>query len=368
MLKQHKILIAHSYSNPWGGSSKEVLNIIGLCEQHFNSVLFLTNQGKLLDEVRSMGVNSYRYPFDNRTSAIFFIPRLVRLIQQEQPSIIHTHSRLPSFLIHYIKKVISVVHVHTIHNQFQGWKWLNRVGDKSVAVSQGVKENLIEEFAVKDRKIKVIYNGVNTPELNQSRLDKVKSEFESNYPKGVTKVLCPARLHPQKGHKYLFKAIEDMTKAEKEKFILLLAGEGKLMGELESQVSKLDLNATVHFLGYRDDIFELYKESDFVVLPSIWEGLGRCLIESYMVGTPAIASEVGGVAEVVNHKETGYLVPPKNITSLKDKILDWVENPKKVSDYGRKGQDYVSNKFSFQKTADQYLKLYKEALKERQTS
>jgi glycosyltransferase involved in cell wall biosynthesis len=124
-----------------------------------------------------------------------------------------------------------------------------------------------------------------------------------------------AELAPTKGHEYLIAAFAQILK-QLNNAELLIAGTGEIKNKLENLVSRLGCNSSVHFLNHVDDMRQLYSAADCFVLPSIAEGLPRSLIEAMASGIFCIASNVGGVPEIMDNGSCGLLAPPKDSSLL----------------------------------------------------
>lgn len=139
----------------------------------------------------------------------------------------------------------------------------------------------------------------------------------------TSKLLCVSRLEPDKGLIYLLEALR-VLKNMGYIFELDLIGDGADRSYLEEVTKMLGLEDIVHFVGYvpfGQELLQYYRNSDIFVLPSLTEGVPQVIIEAHASGTPVIASSVGGVTQIIEHKVTGWLVAPGNVQQLTDGIL-----------------------------------------------
>jgi glycosyltransferase involved in cell wall biosynthesis len=119
---------------------------------------------------------------------------------------------------------------------------------------------------------------------------------------------------------------------------LVLVGKGDLDMDLRAQALEVSANGRVKFLGWRDDIHEIMPVFDMLVLPSLNEGMGRVLVEAMAAGKPVVASDVGGIPDLVRHGETGYLVPPADEKALSDSIKKLLADPGNAWEMGQQGK------------------------------
>jgi glycosyltransferase involved in cell wall biosynthesis len=144
---------------------------------------------------------------------------------------------------------------------------------------------------------------------------------------------------------------------------LLILGEGEDECKLKKQITDLNLKNNVFLLGKKENIFDYLNVSNVFVLSSLWEGLPLSLLEAMACGLPVVATNVGGIPEVVKDGLSGFLVEPKNPTILAKKIeyllnLD-IESRKKM---GAEGRKIVESKFSLEKMVNNYENLYQDFL------
>lgn len=175
--------------------------------------------------------------------------------------------------------------------------------DEIITVSQGIKEDLIEKFNVKENKIKVIYNPIDLNEINKQALNQL--EINIDYPS----VVNMGRLNDAKGQWHLiraFKKVMDTIPNAK----LYILGEGKLRPYLERLIEEYNLNDKVFLLGFKKEPFKYIKKSDLFVLTSLYEGFGNVLVETMACNIPIISTDCkSGPREI--------LAPNSNVKEIK---------------------------------------------------
>ena len=128
---------------------------------------------------------------------------------------------------------------------------------------------------------------------------------------------------------------------------LIIAGDGRLRSELESQAAALGLAPQVSFLGARSDIADILRALDICVMPSLWEGLSIAMLEAMAAGLPLVISDVSGVAQAFGEEDCGIRVPPRDVAALAQAIRDLAQSPERRKKLGEAGgAGYAPNSIS----------------------
>ena len=157
-----------------------------------------------------------------------------------------------------------------------------------------------------------------------------------------------SRLHRAKGLVHLLRALRLLRDALPEAPLLVLAGDGPERANLEQEADRLGLRESVRFLGVRRDIPDLLRSLDVLVIPSLWEGIPATLLEAMAAGVPTVASNVGGIPEVVTHGRTGLLVPPGDPAALSEAVLRLMQDDGLARRIASDARALVHDRFSFQ--------------------
>ena len=170
---------------------------------------------------------------------------------------------------------------------------------------------------------------------------------------------CWGKLYPQVWAFVMI--IQDGHEAQ-----LLVAGQGPLLENLQRQSVNLDIYDRVVFLGLRRDIPSLLDAADGYVLSSAWEGLPNAVMEAMAAAKPVVATNVGGVPELVKEGETGFIAPPRNPEALAQAMEKMMALPQeKRLEMGKAGRTYIEANYSLEHVVDQWVALYKELLTKR---
>jgi len=165
-----------------------------------------------------------------------------------------------------------------------------------------------------------------------------------------------ARLHEEKGHRFLFDAIP-AVRAQAGPVTFLLAGDGPIRAELEADVQARGLTDCVRFLGRRSDMSELYSLSTLVTLPSLAESFGFAVLEAMSLGKPVVAADTGGMPELLRDGEAGLVVPQADGAALGAGIIRILRNPEEARRMGEAGRRRAQD-FTFERMIRGYEAVY----------
>lgn len=299
---------------------------------------------------------------------------LFRLMGREQFDIIQTfthYSNIIGPLIAWLARVPT--RVTSQRNSLVGYPiWLlmcdrfvtnSPLVQMMTAVSEGTRLFSIQQQGIRPDKLVTIYNGIDVAPYHRSLSPAEAQELRQDLGLEDTAViiLTVARLHPQKGHCYLIRAIPGIREAIPNVHFLFV-GEGELVNELTAQIHKAGLENCVHLLGVRQDIPNLLAISHLFVLPSLWEGLPNAVLEAMAAGLPVVATNVDGCPELVVDGETGFLVPAADSQRLQQAIVNILQDHSLAATMAQAAKNRVINLFSIEQNISSYISLYKRLL------
>jgi len=348
-----------------GGAQKiSVETAVGIKKRGHN-VYVASPKGKLKkfllkNEIKWLEVN---FTPMRKTIPSFFILffRFLFIVVKYKIDIIHTINRWSNFICFFVSIFTGSKLIWTDHSILVGKKLLTLYKDKVISVSHSGKKHLVEYFGIPQEKIVVIHNAIPPlSEPNPTQINKLLKEIKVK--KGSRIVCTIARLHKQKGHKYLFEAIPTIL-SQINDVHFILAGDGYLKQSLIDLAIKLKISEYVHFLGERKDIPVILGASDIMVLPSLQEGFSLVILEAFSLGIPCVVTNVGGNNELVVNGETGFVVEAKNSTLLANAIITILSNDEKCKAMGAKAKKLVNRKFKFNQMILKIELVYKNCLK-----
>ncbi|MDD5586262.1 MAG: glycosyltransferase [Alphaproteobacteria bacterium] len=223
---------------------------------------------------------------------------------------------------------------------------------KMVAVSEHTRKDSVARQGIKAEKILAIPNA---PELDAMCDGNEDFRKEFGLPSSAIVALVVARLHRLKGHIYLFKAYKALPREDAGNFYILCAGEGEERATLEKFIKDNDLGSRIRLIGSRKDMPRLLKYSDFMVLPSLSEGMPMSVLESLAAGCPVVAADSDGTREVLT-PDCGLLVPPADTEALTAALRTMLRSDRKA--LGKAGRARIEKHFSLQRQIDRYEALY----------
>ncbi len=260
-----------------------------------------------------------------------------------------------------VPHIVGTLHVLP-YNKMQDWVscliefFSIRSMDVAIAVSEATKKAWIQQTGIAADRIKVVLNGMDLSAFTRE-YDVAAVRQELSIPAAAYVISVPARLHPLKGHQYLFEAVSQI-RSELPQIMVLIIGDGVLRESLQKKVEGLGIGPMVRFLGHRADIARIMAASDLIVLPSLSETLGLVLAEAQAAGKAVIATNIGGIPEVVENGVTGMLIPPSDSPALARAIVQLVQNPAQCQEMGKKGRERVDRVFPTQRMVAQTLEIY----------
>lgn len=269
------------------------------------------------------------FPMQGIFIFISIILLMKKLIKNKPNVILHTHTILPDGLAGiFVKKIFKLPHICTIHGSdinirpheskitFLLTRYALKRCDRIVTVSNKLKEK-VQLIAGDLQNISVIYNGADGEKFRPMPKDVVKRRLGI---KGNSRiVIFIGNLLPIKGVGYLIRAFSDFLKQHKnDNFKLFLIGSGQEREKLVELTKRLDVEANVVFLGRKphEEIPLWLNIADILVLPSSSEGFPTIIPEAFMCEIPVVASNVGGIPEIIIDGKTGILTKPGDIAGI----------------------------------------------------
>ncbi len=295
--------------------------------------------------------------------------RMARLFKKRKGVLVHFHDARSLAAGSYAASLAKVpiriisrrVDFALNKNPFSQRKYKKGV-DSIIAVSEGVKKVLISS-GIESRMIEVVPSGIDflLPE-DMKKSAYLRKEFSfapDDYLVGIV-----AHLADHKGHKYLIDATK-ILKDKAPKIKIIIVGEGPLFVELSRQAKEIHVEDKVFFMGFRKDVPRILASLDLFVLASYLEGLGSSLMDAMAHKLPVVATNVGGIPEVVIDGKTGLLVPPRHPAALAEAILKLYRDPSLSLNFGQMGYEIVHEKFSAESMANKILGIYERLAKEK---
>jgi len=301
---------------------------------------------------------------------------LVTLIRHERPVIVHTHTSKAGILGRWAAWICRVpLILHTPHGHvFFGYfgpvltylfvlleRWTARITDVVIALTPREKADHLRFRIAPEGKFTVIHSGVELDPFFAAGHCAAACREAPKPPTGTTVVATAGRLTAVKGQDTLIRAVADCIH-QGWPILLLLLGDGERRAELEALAERLGITEHVRFLGWRPDVAPTLATCDLFCLPSLNEGMGKVLVEAMALGKPIVASDVGGIPDLVRSGENGLLVPPGVVTAWVSAILRLVSDPEERRRMGEAGRG-IAPRYSCAEMIKRIDELYAGCLK-----
>lgn len=213
---------------------------------------------------------------------------------------------------------------------------------------------------INPNRINVIYNGVDTHQFSKMASDRVRAfKKEFHIRDGEIVIGTVGRFDPVKNIGGLVAAFINLPGPLRNGSRLLLVGDGPEAARIKRFSEQQGVAERIIFVGMRSDVADLLNIMDVYVQPSHFEGVPNAVLEAMGCALPVVATDVGGVAEVVENGITGVLVPPDSSDALTSAIRNLVCRPEKMTRLGRAGYHRVCNRFSIEKMVSDYEQLFR---------
>jgi sugar transferase (PEP-CTERM/EpsH1 system associated) len=372
-----KPLIAHVlYRLDTGGMERIVVSLINATSDRYrHAVITLTGFGVLRREIEHTATTCMS--LDKKSGkdwACYF--RFWRALRALKPDLVQTYNVGTLDLAPIIRLAGVRCLVHAEHGRdaadpgganpkyLRLRRWLAPLIERYVAVSRDLQDWLTECAGIRRSKVMYIANGVDVAKFNVARADSERRSRLGDFaPPGTVLIGNVARLDQVKDQAGLISAFNLLRQQVGHAHCrLIIVGAGPQREELEQRLVQLGLTATVQLLGNRDDVAELLAGCDVFALSSIAEGMPVTLLEAMAAKLPVVATDVGGVAAVVETGVTGTLVPPGDPHAMAEALSAYVADETLRHQHGDAGCARVTARFSLCAMVASYVTLYDELL------
>ncbi|MFH1778185.1 MAG: glycosyltransferase family 4 protein [Candidatus Omnitrophota bacterium] len=354
-----------------GGITAYTLSLARMLKQRGINVWVASAGGEMLPLLNSYGIEHLYVDIKTKSElSPKVIPAIISVLNyaaEHDIDIIHAQTRVTQVVSYFVSKLNRISFVSTCHGFFKV-KWGRKIfpcwGEKVFAISNAVREHLVNDFKIKKEKVKLITNGVdvekfsrefNRDEIGQNK-EQISIDRRARFVVGII-----ARLSSVKGHKYLLEAAAIILSKINDVYFLII-GDGEEKYNLIQQTKNLRIEKNVVFLPTLFNTLEPLKVMDVFVLPSLQEGLGLAAMEASAAGVPVVASNVGGIYSIIKDGKTGFLVEPRNPEILAEKIMLLLNDEKLRQSFAESGKQFMREKFSLKEMSDNVIKTYEELL------
>jgi len=358
-----RVLYLSNHGEIVGGGELSLLSLMtGLDRSNWAPSLIVPEEGRMAQEARAAGIQTEVVPMPSPYKAgsrlITSVRHLRAVIAAQQVDLVHANgSRAMIFAGPAARLAGKPVVWHVRVADSDGWldRALYRMASCIVVNSDAVSRR----FAwAGGRKVRRIHNGIDT--------ERFKPISEPKGLRGSLGIAATDRVVVSVGRFVAYKGYEDLLAAAAllhrtdRSIHWLLVGDGELRQDLTARRADLGVEGVVHFTGWVDDIRALLSLADVFVLPSLGEHFGRVVVEAMAMGKPVVATDAGGIPEIVSHGETGWLTPPSDAAAMARAVQSFLTLPERARQYGEAGRRRAVQWFSLQRHVSIIESLYVE--------
>jgi len=322
-----------------GGAQKQALSLMRrLNNEEYNIFLFTADVGLLMDEALAIsGITVKRSRFLERPinplKDLLALFEIYSFIREKQIDIVHTHSSKAGIVGRLAARIAGVkIIIHTVHgwsfNDYQPFwtrllyigleRWIGGFTNRLIVVSRYDQEKGLSNAIVSENRYSLIRYGIDYAEFSGKQgTEKTRQELGIGADDLVVGMI--ACFKPQKSPGD-FVRLAGLINQSLPQVKFVLVGDGALRESIEDLISQYNLPNNMFLLGWREDIPEILSAIDVFALTSLWEGLSISVLEAFASHKPVVATDTGGVREVVSENKTGFLVPPGDIKAMAEKV------------------------------------------------
>ena len=346
------------------GGAQQVLYIArGLQVRGVDSVLVCPPQSGIAAAARAAELTVIETPCAGDLD-LRFVWRLRQILADLKPDLVHCHSRrggdflggqaaamlgLPAVVSRRVDNPESALMASLRYRRFR----------RVVAISEAIAA-VLEGAGVKADRIAVIRSAVDTERFKRRWRASAWSRSLALAADQLA-LACAAQLIPRKGQRLLLDAVARL-RADHPTIRIVLFGQGPEEAALRTQSAELNLEDTVHFAGFRDDLDDYLGAFDLLVHPALAEGLGVITLKAQAAGVPVVASAAGGLIEAVHDGETGTLVPPGDVAALTDALRTLLDDSELRARYAKAAPLHMQTSFSIDAMVEAHLRVYRAVL------
>jgi len=362
-----KILLVSNSGDVVGGGEISLYFLIKHLDKcRFQPVVLCPDRGRFFSKVEALGIQPKLLKMPSlKGKGLLLLPKTVqqlsRLVRREKIRLIHGNGSRCSIYAGLAARLTHVPllwHVRIMDREPLLDRFLAFLSTKIVTNSQAVAGRF--EFISKPEQISVVHNGVDTnafnPEVDGSE---IRKELGLEEKQKLVTIL--GRMDAWKGHRFFLRAAQQTVKCV-DQVTFLVVGDGDLREELQEDAVKLGIADSVLFCGYREDIPKIIAATDVLVLASLAESFGRVVIEAMAMGKPVVATNVGGVPEIIRSDHTGILVELANPDAIAQAVVRLLKDEELSKKIGQAGLRRVQEKFTIEKHVQEIQRVYDSVL------
>lgn len=342
-----------------GGGEMHLLHLLSEMKKDpdFEASVFCIGGGELEYRLKRMNIPLQTFEMENLWS-IGDIWRLGKAMKKLEPSLVHCHLNRAALYGTLFAKFLKIPAIATAHGLTKSIYY--KFADYVICVSEAVNKHLSPDLGSKTPVLRTIHNGIPLHiSCDKARVNTIRKELMLSTEDKLLTVI--GTFHKNKGQDIAIRALNEIPESKNVK--LLLTGAGEEEKHLKDLANFLSLAGKVHFLPPQPELGNIYKASDFILVPSHKEALSLVTLEALLHEIPVIASETGGIPEIITTGKEGTLVPPGDHKALAAAIISGIDNYRNCTAMAKDGAKKVKDSFSLDLCYKKTRALYEESLK-----
>lgn len=361
-----------------GGAKTHVLILLErLMKEGINVELLCIMEGSFTEDAKKLEIPIKIIP-QNKRYSLKPIFEIKKYIKENKFDIVHCHGARANYIAFFIKNGLKIPFITTMHSDYKLdfkdsiykqaiFMPINAIAlkkfDYILPVTKAF-ENMLIERGFKKEKMFVIYNGISfEKEMNIIPKKEFFEKYNIPLKDGYIYIGLAARLQMVKGIEHFLEGCKILLE-KNQKIIFLIAGTGVLEKAVKSFIKQNNLQDNIKLLGFVQEIDSFYNAIDINILTSYSESFPYSLLEGARMKKATIATNVGGIGEMIKDFETGLLIKPYNSFDIAEKIQILTKNKNLMLEFGENFYKDVFQKFSDLEMAKKHIEIYKKILKE----
>ncbi len=344
-----------------GGVETGTIDLAKYLVSRGHKAITISSGGRLVRELDAIGARHYNLPVGKKSlvSIIMMVKEVREIIRKEDIDVVHARSRVPALIAYFACKASGKAFITTAHGYYKKHLMSEAMGwGKYVIVASNIMaKHMVNNFNVPHDRIRLIPRGV---DLNKFTFRDPSARHPEHFVVGMV-----SRITPLKGHSDFIRAVSILSR-QISNLRAIIVGEApkeKYKDDLALLIRRLGLESTIKFLPATNDVPAVMKELDVLVSATVTpEAFGRVIIEAHASGVPVVATQVGGVVDIVEDRKTGLMCAPQNPKDMADKVLELYKDKKLRAELATESKKRVELLFNLSKMMDKTLAVYEEAV------
>lgn len=357
----------------WRGGEQQMAYLVkGLRRRGHRVVAVVQKDGESLPRLRDDGFEVEGISMHGEADLVA-VTKLAKRMRRVKPDVVHLHTShahaLGAWAARFAHKPVVIVSRRVDFSIYRrsflrlnGWKYRQGL-DRIVCVSEAVRNVLLSDGLSPER-LRVVRSAIDPVRVRSATPVDVRARL--GLPAGCPLVLAVGALVEHKGHRHLVDSLPALRRAVPGVRVVI-AGEGPLRADLEAQAANLHAADSLVLAGQVTDLPGWLHRVDVFVMPSVEEGLGTSALDAMAAGLPVVASNAGGLPEMVRNGEEGLLVPPGDPQALAAALASVLLDPKRRRHMAEAAHRRVDEAFHVDRMVDETIAVYEEAMAERTT-